>query len=107
MKLPLSVGAGSPAVVIVPVILIVIIALLSRPWVRAIMYDKVPILFPNGEDGDVFLIHVDDDLNPFLILRDMLEGTDPKIKKYNKKKSKYQRTVPIMCKNEIYLFYHS
>ena len=66
-------------------ILIVIILLLSRQWFRAIIYDKVPILFPDGEDGDVFLIHVDEDFLHFEILRDMLEGVDKKFKKYNKK----------------------
>ena len=43
------------------------------------------MLFPDGEDGAVFLIHVDEDLVHFEILKDMLEGVDKKFKKHNKK----------------------
>ena len=71
--------------VILGIVICILIALLSRQWFRVRMYDKVPILFPNGKDGDIFLIHVDDDIDHFKILNNMLERTDPKFKKENRK----------------------
>ena len=70
---------------IVVIILVVIIGLLSRKSFRAVIYRDMPILFRDGEDGEVFLIHVDDDLKYFQTLKDTLEGEDEIAKKHNKK----------------------
>ena len=70
--------------VLVIVILVTIIVILSRKSVRAKLYSD-PLyagLFPDQEDGEVFLVHVDDDLDQFVLLKDTLEGNN---KKGNKK----------------------
>ena len=66
---------------LVIIILGVIIGVLSRKKVRATLYSDplTSSLFPNEQDGPVFIIHVDDDLKPFMLLKDTLEGNQTKV----------------------------
>ena len=63
------------------VTLAVVIIVLSRKKVRASLYSDplYATLFPDEQDGPVFLIHVDDDLKSFKLLKDTLEGNETKL----------------------------
>ena len=57
--------------------------ILKNKRIRARLYSH-PIysnLFPNEEDGSVFIVHVDDDLEIFMLLKDTLEGRNSNINK--------------------------
>ena len=64
---------------VIILVLVVVVVLLSQRSFRVILYSMFPDCFPDEkEKKGIFIVHVDDDLNRFVCIKDTLEGTTSK-----------------------------